>query len=186
MIMSFIIHGAAMGDPLWAGVALKAQHAEFFLERMGSSLQPPERTAMNVALQSANTIIDTRWQRSFYAYLDAFLVTARSIPEIVQCCFGEDQSKAMAAWFTGLDEAEQTRRRAFSSQFEPDYRGFRQHPLSNARNISFHRAGYASVEVKITGRFGVEHTGSPVRPVPIVESRHLGNIGNDPALQWAV
>jgi hypothetical protein len=140
---------------------------------------------MNVALRSDGAIIDTRWQQSFYAYLDGFLATARSVPEIVQCCFGEDQSKPMAEWFKSLAKTEQMRRRAFSSQFEPDYSGFRQHGLSSARNISFHRAGYASVEVKITGRFGVEHIGSPVKAVPTAESRHFGHVDNDPAPPWA-
>jgi len=65
---------------LWAGVVLKVTNADFFLEQMGRSLQPPERTAINVALQSAGTIIGTQWQRAFYAHLDAFLAMGRSVP----------------------------------------------------------------------------------------------------------
>jgi hypothetical protein len=56
----------------------------------GRSIQSPEQTAINVALQASGAIIDTGWRRSFYAYLDAFLSTARSVPEIIQCCFGVD------------------------------------------------------------------------------------------------
>jgi hypothetical protein len=175
-----------MSNDLWSGVDLKVQHAELFLDEMTRSLQPPERTPMTVAQQSAGAIIDTGWQRSFYGYLDAFLAMARSIPEIINYCFGEDRFKPMAARFKGMDQAEQMRRKAFSSQFEPDYKRFRQHPLSNARNISFHRTGYPfSVEVTIAGRFGLVHTGSPVKAVPIAESPRFGDPGDDPALQWA-
>jgi hypothetical protein len=75
-----------MDEKLWAGVELKLQSAEFFFEMMGRSLQPPKQTSINVALQASGAIIDTDWQRSFYAYLDAFLSTARSVPEIIQSC----------------------------------------------------------------------------------------------------
>jgi hypothetical protein len=183
--MCFIIHSRSAHlpkDDLWAGVGLKLRHAEFFLHEMSRSLQPPP---MNAVQQSAGTTIDTGWQQSFYAYLDAFLAMARSIPEIIQSCFGEDRSKPMAAWFDALDDAEKERRRAFSSQFEPAYKCFREHPLSKARNIGFHRTGYSPAEVRIAGRFGVEHIGSAIEPVPAAESRPLGHIGDDPALQWA-
>jgi hypothetical protein len=77
-------------DP-WGGVDLKVRHAKFFLDEMARSLQPPERTPTNVTQQSAGAMIDTSWQHSFYAYLDAFLAMARSIPEVINCCFGEDR-----------------------------------------------------------------------------------------------
>src|SRR5262249_36507278 len=54
-------------------------------------------------------------------------------------------------------------------------------PLSEQRNISFHRTGYPDVEVKITGRFGIDHIGTPVKAVPSGESRLLDDIGDDPA-----
>jgi hypothetical protein len=161
-----------MHEHLWAGVDLKVGHAAFFLQEMSRSLQPPEQTATNVALQSSGAIVGNLWQLSFYPYFDAFLAMTRSIPEIIQCCFGEDRSPAMANWFRALHAAEQTRRQTFSSQFKPDYSQFGQHPLSNTRNISFHRAGYASVEVRITGLFGAEYIGSPVQSVPIAEGPH--------------
>ena len=71
-----------MDEKLWAGVELKLLYAEFHFDMMGRSIQPPKQTSINVALQASG------WQRSFYAYLDAFLSTARSVPEIIQCCFG--------------------------------------------------------------------------------------------------
>ena len=125
------------------------------------------------------------WQRSFYPNFDVFLAMVRSIPEIIQCCFGEDRSPPMKSWFDGLLAAERARRKAFSSQFRADHVAFSRHPLSTARNISLHRIGYPSVEVAITGRFGVVHIGSPVKSVPIAESRNLGDLGNDPALLLA-
>jgi hypothetical protein len=172
-----------MHEDLWAGVDLKAKYAEFFLEEMSRSLQPPKGSA---ALESAGVTIETPWERSFYPRLDAFLAMARSISEIIHSCFGADTgSRPMRIWFYNLPSAEQTRRQSFSDQFEPHYRVFRQHALSNARNISFHRTGYSAVEVSITGRFGVNHIGSPVKQVPAAESRDVGDPGNDPALLWA-
>ena len=164
-------------EELWVGVDLKAQHADFYLSEMGRSLQPPERTQMNVALMSSGVILDTRWQRSFYAYFDAFLAMARSIPEIINCCFGKDtRNKEMTAWFRrALEQDEQDRRQAFTREFEAGgYKDFRQHPLATARNISFHRAGYASsVEVTLTGLFGVTYVGSPIASIPTTETRSL-------------
>src|SRR5437762_433748 len=71
-----------MHEELWAGVELKNEHAAFFLERMGQALAPPKRTQINVALGASGAIIGTNWQRSIYAYLDAFLAMARSVPEV--------------------------------------------------------------------------------------------------------
>jgi hypothetical protein len=174
--------GAGMHD-LWAGVDLKTEYANFFLQEMSRSLRPPEGAQR---LEAAGGSIDTPWERSFYPCLDAFLAMTRSIPEIIQSCFGVDADRRMKAWFNALPCAERRRRQAFSNAFEPCHSAFRQHSLSNARNISFHRTGYPSVEVSITGRFGVVHTGSPVQSVPTAESRPLEpNISDNPALMWA-
>jgi hypothetical protein len=159
-----------MYEELWAGVNLKAANAGFFLEQMGRALLPPPRTTMNVALQSTGAIIGTQWQAAFYAYLDAFLAMSRSVPEVITCCFGEDRSIAMKSWFKGLDAAEQSRRRAFSAQFETGYSTFRALPLSTAGNITLHRTGHPPVEVRITGFFGVSYEGSAIERVPTTES----------------
>jgi hypothetical protein len=71
-------------EELWAGVLLKVEHANFHFSQMGRSIQPSERTHYNVAIEASGTIIDTGWQRSFYAYFDAFLSAVRSVPEILQ------------------------------------------------------------------------------------------------------
>ena len=55
---------------------------------------PPELDAHTGAMLAAGAIVDTGWERSLYAHFDAFLVALRSVPEIIQCCFGKDvQSK---------------------------------------------------------------------------------------------
>jgi hypothetical protein len=81
---------------LWAGVDLKLQNAEFHLSQMQRSLEPPPRTGWTVALEASGAIIDTQWQRSFYAHFDAFLSAARSVAEVIRCCFGAD--RVMKAW----------------------------------------------------------------------------------------
>jgi hypothetical protein len=173
-----------MHDKLWVGAELKVENAEFFLHGMGMSLRGPESTQINAALQLAGMVIDTGWQRSFYAQLDAFLAMVRSVPEIIQCCFGVDKSPAMSTWFYGLPAAEKSRRQRFADKFKAARSAFGALPLSTARNISLHRSGVAPVEVNIRGRFGVVHVGTPVRRVPIAESAPIV-AGDDPALQWA-
>jgi hypothetical protein len=127
--------------------------------------------------------MDTLWQNSFYAYLDAFLAMARSVPEVISACFGADRgSSEMKRWFDGLDAAEQTRRRRFAENFKAAHMTFRELPLSTARNISLHRSGVTPVEVKITGRFGVAYTGTPIKRLPSSEIRQL----DDPEFQWLV
>ena len=170
-----------MHEELWAGVELKLQNAEFHLQRMKQSLEPPERTATNVALQASGVIIGTEWQRSFYAYLDAFLSAARSVPEIIQCCFGVDEgTRRMRTWFKNLPGAEKFRRREFKKQFKICYESFRALPLGTVRHISEHRTGVPPVKVTISGRFGVTYLGGPVTRVPISEARHI----DDPTLSW--
>lgn len=164
-----------MHEKLWAGVELKLEYAKFHLEKMAGSLQPPERTTHNVARQAAGAIIDTGWQRAFYAHSDAFLAAARSVPWIIEACFGHDRNRQMKNWFDGLPIPEQDRRQQFSSQFKAARGKFDQLPLTNARNMSYHRAGFAPVEVTISGRFGVTHTGGPAERVPIAETRQTND-----------
>src|SRR5947209_9646873 len=110
--------------------------------RMQQALKPPPRTQMNVALQASGAIIGTGWQRSLFANLDAFLAMARSVPAIIEACFGADLGSAeMRTWFNGLGSGEQYRRKEFTRQFELAYAAFRALALSNKRNVSFHRTG---------------------------------------------
>jgi len=170
-----------MHEHVWAGVHLKLQHAEFHLRRMGQSLEPPERTATNVALQAAGVILDTGWQRSFYAHLDAFLSAARSIPEIVQCCLGVDEGHPdMRNWFAKLPDDEKVRRQEFKKRFKAGYDSFRASRLGTLRHISEHRTGVAPATVTISGLFGVTYVGSPVDLIPLTETRHITH----PDLSW--
>lgn len=170
-----------MHEDLWAGVHLKLQHAAFHLERMGRSLEPPEMTATTVALEVAGVIVDTGWQRSFYAHLDAFLSAARSVPEIVQCCFGVDEGHPdMKSWFHKLPEAEKLRRQEFKKQFKASYDSFRALRLGTLRHISEHRTGVSPARVTVSGLFGVTYIGSPLKPIPVSETRHIV----DPDLSW--
>src|SRR5258708_426560 len=144
-----------MDEKLWTGVGLKIEYARFHLQRMGQALEPPERTQWNVAIEASGAIIDTGWQRSFYAHFDAFLSATRSVAEIINCCFGVDEHRAMKAWFDQLPAEEQVRRREFWKQFQVQYDRFCGSPLGAARRISEHRTGYAPVTVTISGMFGV-------------------------------
>ena len=169
-----------MHEELWAGPELKLQYAQFHFVEMGQVLQPPERTAYHVAQMAAGAIIGSVWQNRFYAHFDAFLSTTRSIPEIIQCCFGEDQSRAMASWLKGLAADERRRRADFRRAFTRAYDQFRALPLSNTRHVIEHRTGVAPVEVAVVTFFGVTHVGGPTKRVPDSEIR----TALDPELQW--
>jgi hypothetical protein len=171
-----------MDEKLWAGVELKLQYAEFHFDKLGRSLQPPKQTSTNVALQASGAIIDTGWQRSFYAYLDAFLSRARSVPEIIQCCFGVDDRgpREIKEWFKKLPADELDRRQEFKKHFKRHYDCFRALPLGRARHISEHRTGVAPVTVTISGRFGVTYIGNAVEHIPLSETRQI----DDPELAF--
>ena len=171
-----------MHEKFWAGVELKLQHADFHFRKMEQSLQRPEHTSENAALQASGAMIDTGWQHSVYAHLDAFLSAARSVPEKIQCCFGVDQYHVMKIWFKALPTAEQDRRNEFKKQFKSNYEGFRALHLGTARHISEHRTGVAPVTLTISGRFGVTYIGDPANHVPTSEIRHT----DDPSLAWMI
>jgi hypothetical protein len=161
-----------MDEKLWAGVDLKLEYAEFHFDMMWQSIQTPERTLINVALQASNAITNSGWPRAF-VYLDAFLSAARSVPEIIQCCFGADLGhRDMREWLETLSDDEQDRRHDFGKKFDPHHAGFRALPLSRARNISEHR-GVPPVTATIDGRFGVTYVGSPTEPIPLSETRQI-------------
>jgi hypothetical protein len=171
---------------LWAGVDRKLQDAKFSFDEMARSLQPPERTPMDVVQQSTGAIVGFPWQQdAFYTHVDTFLAKARSVPEIICSCFGADHVLMQTRWWDSLTPDEKTRRRKFSRRFDRKCKAFRGHNLTNERNTSEHRLGFPSVEGKVIGPFGEVHTASPVKGIPIAESRCFGNPGNDPALQWA-
>jgi hypothetical protein len=165
----------------WEGIALKLESASFHLDGMDKALQPPETTAYTVILESSGALIGGNWHRAFYAHLDAFLSAARSVPELIQCCFGvDDGPKIMKNWFGALHTDEQKRRREFADKFKVDYEAFRTLPLGTARHISEHRTGVLPVTVTVTGRFGISYSGGPIKPIPMSEMRELPPESNMP------
>ncbi|HEX6706695.1 MAG TPA: hypothetical protein VF169_18195 [Albitalea sp.] len=156
-----------MHEALWAGIDLKIEHAAFHFMQMARAVEPPRWTAQEVAMQAAGTIVDTGWQRKIYPHLDAFLVTTRSVSELIKCCFGADKGHpAIKAWFRLLDPAEQARRQAFHDEFKSTSDAFRGLALSQARDVVAHRKGVADVRVTINTMFGVTCVGGPTNPVP--------------------
>ncbi len=167
-----------MHDELWAGVNFKLQSAEFHYEQMGKSLQRPVATAH----EAMGLIPETGWQRSFPAYLDAFLSVTRSVPDVIKCCFGVDTgNKTMREWFSSLTDDERHRRNLFDKGFKLISDRFRLLPLSEARNKSVHRSGYPDMKMRVSGMMGVIYEGSPVNPVPTSETQQT-----DPEYSWLV
>jgi len=166
-----------MHEELWAGVDWKIESALFHLRRMEMALNPPERSAMNgVALQASGAIIDNGWLISLYAHFDAFLSAARSVPEIIRCCFGEDPvNRTMKNWFANLPDEEKVRRRKFMKDFILHYEDFRVLLLSTTRNISQHRTGQPAVTVAVSGLFGVTYVGGRANRIPISETPDVDN-----------
>jgi hypothetical protein len=175
-----------MHDALWAGVNLKLDHADFYFEQIGRALVTPDRTRMSVVLEASGADVSHE-KRPFYAHLASFLMMTRSVPDVIQWCFGKDKmfdAKSRRPWFKGLLIDEQTRRTTFSRKFEKSYQKLSSHPLSEARNIIVHRVGVADVEVRIRGRYGVVHIGNAVKRAPAAESRPVVT-GDDPGEQFA-
>jgi hypothetical protein len=160
-------------ERLWAGIDLKYDHAQFHFEKMSAALSPPKRTAIAAAIGSDGGVVAHDWQRPFYAHLDAFLSAARSIPELIRCCFGFDPDKRMKNWFMGLSADERERRERFSERFAPSYRAFRELPLGTARHDSEHRKGYPPASVTTIGLLGVTYKGDPITRLPASETRSL-------------
>jgi hypothetical protein len=156
---------------LWAGVDLKIESASFHLRGMDKALQPPERTHHNVVQESTGALIGGNWHTAFYAHLDAFLSAARSVPELIRCCFGIDP--IMKGWLNTVSDGERKRRSQFQGKFETDYKAFRDLPLGAARNASVHRTGVVPVTAKVTGLFGITYIGNPVDPIPNSETREM-------------
>jgi hypothetical protein len=167
-----------MNEELWAGPDLKVGYGLFHLQNMQKALDLPD--GWYAAYEALRTFVDTGWQRSLYPHFDAFLMTLRSVPEIIRCCFGVDRNtKHIRPWFNQLPPTEQAVRQAFQSAYEPHYQAFRALPLSTERHTIEHRSGVANVKVTITGPFGIVHVGGPAAPVPLTETREIAGMHPD-------
>jgi Protein of unknown function (DUF2934) len=170
-------------EELWAGVGRRISNARSSLAEMVHSLQNDPRAEARAIAAGVPVGMPTGWEESFYAALDAFVTTARSVPEVINCCFGHDRSAQMRDWFSGRPPAEKARRQTFSTNFRDDFEGFRTLDLSNERDVTVHRRGYPDVVITITGRWG-EYTGTPISRLPMVESEPP-IVRDTDALKWA-
>src|SRR5215468_3874175 len=159
-----------MHENLWAGVSIKQRNAGFHLIQMGNALQRPRWGAH---LQSNNTIIGTNWQETLYAHFDAFLSAIRSVPWVIEACFGADNHRNLKDWLNHLTTDERKRRHRFSRELgtAKAHKAFLKLRLVKARNTSVHHTGYAPVVVKISGLWGVTYLGGPANRVPDAETR---------------
>ena len=103
-----------MHDDLWAGVESALDSAQFHFLEASRSLQRPERTAMSVVLKSTGAIVVKRWEEPFYAHVESFLSRARSVPDVIESCFGHDKASVVQGWFNARSADEKTRRDEFS------------------------------------------------------------------------
>ncbi|SRR5712692_9585131 len=147
---------------MWNSIYFKVNEASFFLEQMSKDLVPPEmgdNAQLARAMAAGGAIVDHPWQRRFYFHLDAFLTSARSVPDIIMFQFGVD--KLTTNWVAGLPQPEQQNRRQFADQFRPVREGVRQHRVSTVRNITVHREGTPHVEAELVDPWGNVHQGGP-------------------------
>lgn len=158
-----------MHENLWAGPELKLSYASFHLEKMQQVLGPADWTQADIAQLSSGLIVDRAQQRSLFPHFDAFLAAAHAIPFLIQCSFGYDDYGKIKSWFKTLPPDEGNRRKEFRRRLKPLLDAFLLRPLSNARNVSFHRSGHADVVVRCSGRYGIEYVGSPTEPLPAAE-----------------
>ena len=164
-----------MHEELWAGIEAKQEFALFHHVEMSRALDPPQDTAYTVALLTSGAVIGNNWRLRLYANLSASLSAVRSIPEIINCCFGEDRGgPEMGRWFDALPSPEQARRREFSERFRPHLLSFRELMLSKARIDSDHRFGVTAAEGKITGIWGETYLASATKNPPLTETRTIG------------
>jgi hypothetical protein len=162
-----------MYDELWIGVEFKLKEARFFLDRMGEVLVPHyQHPAYGPSV--------VKWQPDFYFYLDAFLGATRSVPDVIQKCFGLDPHSPKD-WPQPLNAEESGRRKMFQDEFTGRYQAFSHQPLSRVRVGTFHWLGFPSVQTKAKGFFGQEYTGKPGNPIPSTAARPWPD-GTDPTL----
>ena len=159
-----------MHDDHWAGVESALSGAQFHLIEASRSLQPPERTAISVVLKSAGTIVWKPWEEPFYSNVRSFLQQARSVPFVIESCFGRDNGiKELKAWFNALSEDEQADDSSSinSSSLIATSSG---NTISQRQQTS-RCIGFAPVEGVVIGRpTGKPYPASPIMSVPIAEA----------------
>ena len=135
---------------------------------------------MSVVLESTGAFVGKRWE-AVYAHVESFLSRARSVPDVIESCFGHDKAPVVQGWFNARSADEKTRRDEFSKQFKADRDRFRDHNLTKMRDVTLHRRGFAPIEGVVIGPTGKPYPASPIMSVPIAESPSVG----DDAPLWA-
>jgi hypothetical protein len=168
-------------DEALAAALFKLESAVVFLQDMANDLFPKETQEMRAIRAGTGALALNRWQATFWAHLDAFMVALNSVPDVITSWCGLDQSRRMKSFYASLLVAEIDRRKNFDQAFKAHRRNFIDLALREARNVSVHRTGTPPVEVAVVGRFGV-HIGGPIQLIPSSETRQIV-AGDDPALQ---
>lgn len=163
--------------PQFAIVARKLEEARQRLEKMGSVLVPPEHRSGfsgHIAAQMScpGTIVGHIWQPEFDSEFNAFLSTAKSVPDIILHRFGHDTYGENQVWLSGLDQGEQSRRKNFDKQFRQKMGQFHSHPLTAERNATIHHSGVANWKVSVKGWYGT-YTGDALNLLPSCELRPM-------------
>jgi hypothetical protein len=166
-----------MHEELWQGIDFKLAEADFFLDRMSKILLPPRLN--DPTWDPAYGASVAQWQPDFYFYLDAFIGATRSVPDVIQKCFGWDK-RSKDEWPHPPDGDEIDRRDKFQAEFTGLYVAFHRQPLSRVRVGTFHWRGMPSVQTKAKVFCGQEYTGKPGQLVPSAAPRQFP-LGTDPA-----
>jgi hypothetical protein len=152
-----------MYDELWLGVEFKQREAQFFFAQMGDIIASAYLGDTTRHPSHGNST--PRWQPDFYFYLDAFLGAARSIPDIIQKCFGWD-NYSEDEWVEEPSVDEEFRRKKFREKIRDASDAFRRRPLSRVRVGTFHWRGLPSVEAIAEVFGGQGYSGTPSELIP--------------------
>jgi hypothetical protein len=110
----------------------------------------PELSPQLIAAQFTGVdVSDPQWRAKLSSHVSAFLVDCRSVPDIIQSCFGLDSK--FKKWVATLSLDEQRRRNKFKRIFRN--KGFAKLPLSRARVDTVHRQGFADIWIKVGKRY---------------------------------
>jgi hypothetical protein len=169
-----------MAWDFWTDIELKLESAEIQLREASRDIRPELPPQYAAAMQYTGVVVsdgtDPRWRAKLSSHVSAFLADCRSIPDIIQSCFGKDPRAKR--WLSKLPPGETQRRHQFQGSFGPQYERFRKLPLSRARVDTLHRQGFANIWVKV----GKSHI--PLQKLDDTEIKHF-RFGPDPASQWA-
>jgi hypothetical protein len=139
-----------MPQDFWMPIYAKLESAAGHLEQASRAISPESLPPHYVAIQSMGAIVSNpNWQRQLHSALSAFLVDCRSVPDIIQSCFGAYRNQKWVS-MRPLDEAQ--RRVEFQDRFKPLYIRFTKLPLSYARVDTVHNQGFPEFWVRTSGR----------------------------------